>query len=296
LLITNASLEALRTGFRAEFQKGVNAKTSQYEVMTTKVPSSTKVETYGFLGDFPIFRKWVGEKRIRSMTERAYQLVNDSFEATIGIHKDKIRDDNLGLYGPLVQGWGQDAGALNDRLAFEALANGHVRVCFDGQNYFDTDHPMGREGATLHSNINAAGAVQPWYLLDCSKPLKPILLQEREAPTFQMVVDPTDSHVFKTGEYLMGGEARAAAGYTYWQLAYRSTATLNEANYKAACDAMAAIVDDEGEPAGIKPTHIVVGTSNKVAARTLFKKANLTGGESNIYFEDVVIVEAQRYA
>lgn len=294
MLITNATLEALRTGFRTEFQKGIAAQTPQYAVMTTVVPSSTKVETYGFLSGFPIFRKWLGEKRIRSMKEKAYQLVNDNFEATIGIHKDKIRDDNLGLYGPLVQGWGQDAGALSDRLAFEALANGHVRVCFDGQNFFDAEHPMGREGAAAHSNINAAGAVQPWYLLDCSKPLKPILLQEREKPNFAMVVDPTDSHVFKTGEYLMGGEARAAAGYTYWQLAYRSTATLNQENYLAAVQAMAGITDDEGEPLGIKPTHIVVGSSNKASARNLFKKANLVGGESNVYFEDVAVVEADR--
>lgn len=293
MLINNATLSALRTGLKTQFQSGLMATTALYAAMTTTVSSSTKVETYGFLGDFPVFRKWLGEKRVKSMAEKAYQLTNDDFEATIGIHKNKIKDDNLGLYGPLVKGWGEDAGSLADRLAFEALAAGHTRPCYDGQNFFDTDHPMGK-GDEPTSNMSGADAVQPWYLLDCSKPLKPLLHQQREAPTFNMVTDPEDSHVFKTGEYLMGGEARSAVGYTYWQLAHRSTATLNEDNYVAAKLAMAQLTNDEGEPLAVKPTHLVVGTSNVAAARNLIEKANKAGGESNIYFKDVILVEAPR--
>ncbi|MBI1408127.1 MAG: hypothetical protein GC145_18600 [Caulobacter sp.] len=293
MLINNATLEALRTGFKTLFQAGVKKAEPLYKAMTTVVPSSTRVETYGFLSDFPVFREWLGAKRVKSMLEKAYQLINRDFEATIGIHKNKIKDDNLGLYGPMVQGWGEDAAALNDRLAFEALALGHTKPCYDGQNYFDTDHPMGK-GDTPTSNMSGDGAVQPWFLLDCSKPLKPILLQEREAPTFHMVTDPQDSQVFLTGEYLMGAEARAAAGYTYWQLGHRCTATLNEENYVAAKEEMAALTNDEGEPLAVKPTHLVVGTSNVAAARNLIDKANLAGGESNIYFKDVTLVEAPR--
>ncbi|NBB17043.1 head protein [Caulobacter sp. SLTY] len=293
MIITVAALQALRTGFRTLFNNALKEAKPLYAAMTTTVTSSTKVETYGFLGDFPIFRKWLGPKRIKSMQEKAYQLTNDDFEATIGIHKNKIKDDNLGLYGPMVSGWAQDAGALADRLAFEALADGHLRPCYDGQNFFDTDHPMGPDD-TATSNMSGASAVQPWYLLDCSKPLKPILYQDREAPHFHMVTDMEDSHVFQTGEYLMGAEARGAAGYTFWQLAHRSTATLNEANYVAAKAAMAALKNDENESLAVKPTHLVVGTSNVAAARNLIEKANLAGGESNIYFKDVILVEAPR--
>ncbi len=293
MIITVAALEALRTGFRTLFQVGIAKATPVSDPLITTVTSSTKVETYGFLATFPIFRKWIGEKRIRSIAEKIYQLVNDSFEATIGIHKDKINDDSLGLYGPMAQGWGESAGALKDRLAFDALIHGHERPCYDGQNFFDTDHPMGPED-TATSNMSAAGAAQPWFLLDCSKPLKPILYQQRQAPTFNMVTDPTDSHVFKTGEYLMGGEARGAAGYTYWQLGFRSTQVLNAENYEAAKLAMASLKDDEGEPLEVRPTHLVVGVSNVAAARNLIGKANLAGGESNTLFNDVAVIEAKR--
>ncbi len=295
MLITQTSLQALRTGFNLLFNNGLKAAAPVSEPLVTTVNSSTKVETYGFLGDLPIFRKWLGEKRIRSLAEKAYALVNESFEATLGIHKDKINDDNLGLYGPIVTGWGKDAGQLKDRLSFDALRDGHIRACFDGQNFFDTDHPVDFAGAPT-TNMSGAGAVEPWFLVDLSKPLKPILYQERQAPAFAMVVDPTDSHVFKTGEYLMGGEARGAAGYTLWQLAHRSTATLNEANYVAAYNAMAALKNDEGEPLEIRPTHIVVGPSNRAAAKSLFEAQNKAGGESNVYFKDVVIIDAPRLA
>lgn len=291
--ITVPALEALRTGFKRNFESGLAKAQPTYEELVTVVSSSTKLETYGWLDDFPVFRRWVGAKLIKSLEERAYQLMNEDFEVTIGLHKNKIKDDNLGLYPPMVAGWGDSAGQLKDRLAYDALKNGHLRPCFDGQNYFDTDHMI---GDTTVANMSGDNSTAPWFLVDLSKPLKPLLMQTRQEPEFAMVTDPEDSHVFKTGEYLMGAEARAACGYTFWQLAYRCTGALNAANYVAACEAMAELKDSEGEPLEIKPTHIVVGTSNKVDARSLFKKANLTGGESNIWFEDVAIKESRRLA
>ena len=291
MLITRTNLETLRTGFKTDFQRGIALAAPVSDALTTPVTSSTKVETYGFLGDLPIFRKWVGEKRIKSIEEKSYQLINDDFEATIGIHKHKIDDDNLGLYSPIVQGWGQDAGQLKDSLTFAALAQGHQRPCFDGQNFFDDEHPVG-DGVA--SNMSGDDSNAAWFLVDLSKPLKPVLYQTRKAPSFAMVTDPEDSHVFKTGEFLMGSEARGGAGFTLWQLAHRCTGALNAANYEAAKEAMTSLKNDEGEPLGLKPTHVVFGSSNEAAAKTLFKAQNLAGGASNIHFNAVELIEARR--
>lgn len=293
MIINRANLEALRTGFKTNFQAGIALAAPVSGPLVTEISSSTKIETYGFLGDLPVFRKWVGEKRIKSIEEKSYQLINDDFETTLGIHKTKIEDDNLGLYAPIVSGWGQDAGDLKDLLVFQALSQGHVRPCFDGQNFFDGEHPV---GDTVKSNVSGDGSNAAWFLVDLSKPLKPILHQTRKAPSFAMVTDPEDSHVFKTGEYLMGGEARGAAGYTLWQLAHRCTGALNAANYEAAKTAMAQLTNDEGEPLGLKPTHVVFGPSNSAAAKTLFTAQNKEGGASNIYFNEVALIEARRLA
>ena len=293
MIINRANLEALRTGFKTNFQAGIALAAPVSGPLVTEISSSTKIETYGFLGDLPVFRKWVGEKRIKSIEEKSYQLINDDFETTLGIHKTKIEDDNLGLYAPIVSGWGQDAGDLKDLLVFQALSEGHTRACFDGQNFFDDEHPV---GDAKKSNVSGDGSNAAWFLVDLSKPLKPILHQTRKTPSFAMVTDPEDSHVFKTGEYLMGGEARGAAGYTLWQLAHRCTGALNAANYEAAKTAMVQLTNDEGEPLGLKPTHVVFGPSNTAAAKTLFAAQNKASGESNIYFNEVALIEARRLA
>jgi len=289
--ITTSLLEALRTGFKTDFKRGIGKVDPSWKKFATKVNSTTLIETYGWLGDFPRFRKWVGAKVIKRMAEKAYQLINDDFEVTRGIPKKQIQDDNLGLWAVQVEGWGEESAALPDRLCYDALAAGHLNECYDGQNFFDTDHPM---GGGIASNMSAPGASQPWYLLVTVKSLKPILLQEREAPHFHMVTSMEDTEVFKTGEYLAGGEARYGAGYTYWQLAYRSTQPLNAANYIAAFDTMLTYTDDEGEPLQLMPDTIVVGRSNRQLAKELFEKANLTGGESNINYKDVEILFSQR--
>jgi len=50
-----------------------------------------------------------------------YRFVGDDDTSTFLLGAREIEDDNLGLYGPIVQGWGKDAGQLKDALTFEAL-------------------------------------------------------------------------------------------------------------------------------------------------------------------------------
>lgn len=64
-----------------------------------------------------------------------------------------------------------------------------------------------------------------WYLLDTTKPVKPFIYQEREAPTYVSQTDLSSDVVFMTKKFRFGAEARAAGGYGFWQLAYGSTGT-----------------------------------------------------------------------
>lgn len=293
-IVTQALLEALRTTFSRAFEKGKTEAAVIGEFMSTPIPSTTSINTYGFLGDLPIFRKWVGEKRIKELLEKVYQLINEDYEATLGVKKTAIEDDQIGLYPALFEGWGREGKQWLDRLRFIALAQGHLRPCFDGQNFFDDDHPTFMDGGSTWSNINNANQGEAWFLLDCSQPLKPLIAQERKAPYFWWIADLMDSECAKTGIYTAYGEARGAVGYTMPFLAYRSTATLNAANYIAARDAMKAFKDDNGEPRGVRPTHLVAGISNHQKAKDVFK-ANLAGGESNTLASDAItIVQADR--
>lgn len=294
MIITQAALQALRTSFNAKFKEGKSKAKPKLAALATPVSSSTAIETYGWLGEMPAFRKWVGDKRIKSIAERAYALVNDDYEASVGIKRKQIQDDNLGLYPSMFEGWGMEAVLWPDRLITAALAAGISMPCFDNQNFFDTSHPTYNEAGDTYSNTNNVGTVQPWYLVDLSKPLKPLIFQEREAPHFWMTTNPEDSVVAETGKFGAWAEARGAAGYTMPFLAYRSTATLNAANYVAARDAMAAYVDEVGDPRGIVATDCVFGVSNRAAADDLFGKQNLAGGESNVHYNAVNRIFAER--
>lgn len=62
-----------------------------------------------------------------------------------------------------------------------------------------------------------------WFLLDTSKPVKPFVYQPRKKPEFVSQTNPDAEDVFNLKKYKFGAEARAAAGYGFWQLAFGST-------------------------------------------------------------------------
>lgn len=62
-----------------------------------------------------------------------------------------------------------------------------------------------------------------WFLLDTTKVIKPFVYQERKAPVFVSQTDPQSDDVFMRKSFKFGAEARAAAGYGFWQTCYGST-------------------------------------------------------------------------
>ncbi len=69
------------------------------------------------------------------------------------------------------------------------------------------------------ANVDASGASgNPWwYLLDVTRPLKPMVYQERKKPQFVSKTDPQNSdHVFMKKECLYGVDARCNVGFGLW--------------------------------------------------------------------------------
>ncbi|MFW2176656.1 MULTISPECIES: Mu-like prophage major head subunit gpT family protein [unclassified Moraxella] len=62
-----------------------------------------------------------------------------------------------------------------------------------------------------------------WYLLDEHMPVKPLILQIRKIPTFVKQTGMDSDDVFNRATFKFGVEARYGAGYSFWQLAYKST-------------------------------------------------------------------------
>ena len=288
MLVTAQSLDALRTAFRNDFQKGLIGWPTQWEQIATRVPSSGESNTYGWLDDWPRLREWIGDRVVKSLSENGYTLKNRPFEGTVGVKRTKIEDDTFGIYGPMMESMGQSAAEFPDELIFSLLATGFDKECHDGQNFFDDEHPLG-DGSTW-SNVQA-GAAEPWFLLDTRRPLKPLIWQDRKKPEFVSMTKIDDEAVFMAGEYRYGVDMRGEAGFSFPQLAFGSEATLTPENYAAGFENMTSRTNDDGRKLNVRPNLLVHGPNNRAAAKRLIKAMTVNGGDSNIYFEDVELLE-----
>lgn len=293
MLINKKNITNLGNGFKGSFRRGLSSRqNATWRRIATRINSMSKAEFYNWLGQFPKLRKWVGERVIKAMAAHEYSVINDKYEATIEVDREDIEDDTLGLYGPLFEEAGISAGEFPDDLVYEALLAGFTELAYDQEFFFDTDHP---EGAGVASNYQA-GAGSPWFLLDTSRALKPLIFQDRIKPEFQAQDDPSDPNVVMRDKFIYGIRARGAAGYFLWQLAYASEATLNESNFDDAVAAMMSRENDEGQNLGVRPDLLVVGPENRAAAKALIETERLTSGATNKNFRAVDVLVVPRLA
>ena len=292
MLLNTQGLASLFTSYNAAFQRGFTTVAPEWENIATLIPSNNESNLYAFLGQFPQFRKWIGDRVVKSMMTHNYTIVNETYESTVGVPREKIEDDTFGVFTPMMEEMGAAAATHPDEIMFmDILLNGNTEVGYDGQFFFDTDHPVIENGATVSkSNIDTTGGGDFWYLMDTRRPLKPLIWQVRRDYNFDTFTDLKDPEVFKRKEFLFGVDARVAGGYGLWQLAYASQNTLNATNFDTYVDAMMALKSDEGRPLGIRPNLLVCGPSNRAAARTLIQTQFLASGASNPNFQEVEVL------
>lgn len=287
ILINAANIKDAFTGFKTSFQKGLsNAPNPDYERVATTVPSTTSQENYGWLGEIPGLREWIGERFIQNLEAHDYSIKNKDYELTVGVDRNKFQDDEYGIYAPMMEQMGFSARSHPDELVFALLAAGFTTECFDGQFYFDTDHPVG-DGVV--SNMQAGGG-NPWFLLDTRRPLKPLIFQERQPMKFVSMTADTDDAVFMQKKFLYGVDGRMNVGYGYWQMAFGSKAAVDVTNYEAARDAMKSQKNEHGRPLGVNPDLAVCGSSNEAAFKKILNAELIDGGDTNTNFNDMELM------
>jgi phage major head subunit gpT-like protein len=300
MLINKAALVAVFTALKTTFNNAFTATPSTWQKIAMEVPSNSGQNDYTWLSKFPKMRRWIGAKVVKALEAYKYVVVNEDFEATVEVDRNHIEDDQLGIYQPQAQMAGYSAAQLPDELVYEVVSGGFTKRCYDGQYFYDTDHPVGaasvsnkitvalsnatlaaaqasygaartamkkfkdEEGRSLNITPNVLlvgptledmarmlltndkladdkpnpfkgtaelvvdGRIESdteWHLLDTTKPVKPFVYQPRKKPVFVSQTNPEAEDVFNLKQYKFGAEARAAAGYGFWQLAFGSTGT-----------------------------------------------------------------------
>ncbi|WP_027185686.1 Mu-like prophage major head subunit gpT family protein [Desulfovibrio inopinatus] len=279
MLVNKANLAAVYRGLKTEFQAALRGVPSDYETIADILPSTTAIEDYTWISDFPALREWIGDKIIKQLSGFKYTVVNKDFESTIAVKRNDLEDDRIGAYGLKAKATGRAAGAWPNRLIFGLLSKGWTTACYDGKAFFATDHSIAGKAC---SN-SGGGTGTAWYLLDTTQALKPLIMQLRKKPQMVVQDDPQTDSVFKRGEYLVSVEARGNAGFGLWQCAYGSKQTLDPAAFAAARAAMMSQTDDNGDPLGISPNVLVVPPTLEENALEILKAEKLADNTSNIW-------------
>jgi phage major head subunit gpT-like protein len=284
MIINSANLNAIRVGFNTSYKRGLTQAQTQYGRVATTVPSATKENKYGWLGKMPNMREWIGPRHIHGIAEHDYAIKNKPFELTIGVDRDDIKDDNLGVYDPLFVEMGESVAAHPDLLVWEALKNGFAAECYDGQYFFDTDHPvLDADGNEVSVANTDGGAGTAWFLLSTKRSLKPIIFQEREKPMFVAKDNPNDENVFRNKQFEYGTDGRWNVGYGFWQMAWGSKQTLDKAHYATARAAIMGMKGDHGRPLGLTPDLLVVPPSLEQQGLEMLKAERDAAGATNVY-------------
>jgi len=163
LIVNKANLEAVFLNLKTIFNKAFEAAPSIWQQTTMLVPSGSSQNNYNWLSRFPKMRRWMGEKFIKQFEAFKYAIVNEDWEATVAVNRNDIDDDTLGIYAPMAQEAGYSAKQLPDEIDAELKNGAFTALCYDGQYFYDTDHPVAgasvsNKGTAVLSNASQAAA------------------------------------------------------------------------------------------------------------------------------------------
>lgn len=285
ITITRALLDNLFVGFSAKFNGAFLGYKPRWQQIAMLAPSSARENHYGWLKGLKKMREWLGDRQAAALETDGYRIINKAYENTVDVSRFDLEDDQVGIYSPMFEDLGQTAAELPDQLVFALLKAGFATNCYDGQFFFDTDHPViGSDGNPTTWSNSGGGAGEGWYLLCTKRPVKPLIYQERQKAKLTRMDREEDEQVFNQAKFRYGVDTRGNVGYGLPQLAYGSKQALNAANYGAARASIMSRTGDFGRPLGLVPDTLVVSPANEAAARALLVAQKDAAGADNVWF------------
>lgn len=160
--LQTASYQAVQRDITITFNNAVKGNEPIHPVLATQVSSTSADEKYGWLGELPGMREWIGPREFKQIRAADYELKNRDWEQSLEFQKNDIDDDRMGSFKPKTEALAEEAVFHPDELLFEVMNAAGSSVCYDGQYFFDTDHVWGDSGT--QSNIvpqDIATAAEP---------------------------------------------------------------------------------------------------------------------------------------
>lgn len=158
-VVRTAALEALRTGLNTNYLAAYNSPMDTvHQMVCTPVTSEKKKILLAIADLLPQLREWTGDRVFHNAAEHSTELTNPHYELSMHVDADDVDDDEHAGYHLAAGGLGERAQRHPDVLLATLMQAAHGIIGFDGQNFFDTDHPIDvKAGTGSQSNYEASG-------------------------------------------------------------------------------------------------------------------------------------------
>ncbi len=179
--VSSEILHALTTCLSAAFTRGLSGVEPQWKRIASEVAEFVCFQ------HLRLDERFAGHQRMgwRASAGNAggygYTITNKLWESSLRVKREHIEDDQIGQYSITAERYGRMTAVFPDKLCYGLLCAGFNTLCFDGQNFFDEDHPLGDGTYSNVVGTPASDLGEPWFLIDESQVLKPIIWQPRRA-------------------------------------------------------------------------------------------------------------------
>jgi phage major head subunit gpT-like protein len=123
--------------------------------------SSVRTEVMAFTKGFPQMREWIGPRKVQSLSEYEVTITKKDNELTVGVSRDDVFFDRFQIIGDKIRGIVTAVPRHFVNYFVTLCLGGFTTKCYDGQNYFDANHPNGT-GSVFSNTTAAAISAAEW--------------------------------------------------------------------------------------------------------------------------------------
>ena len=217
---------------RSEFMQGKIAAEervlpAEFDSFTTKMPSTTRVETHTYMSELPRLYEFKGYTPRTPLVSKPYTVENKEYRiGEVIVRKTDLDDDQVGGYLRQINAIPALGQADIGRKVLDHLADGTSNLCFDGSAFFANSHTVGAgDNLDTYNAASNDGVTHKIIALRMDNPaIKPIVFQDRESLSELM----TDAGTPQADREKVSGywaDCRFGLGYGYWWDGYHLTIT-----------------------------------------------------------------------
>lgn len=147
MIVSPQAVQDLQAQFQQDFAGAFGARKDRWQEKAYRATSNAYRTVHHWLAAQPEMRKWVGARIINNLISRGFELKNEDWEYTFAVDRNDIFYDNLGAYEDRGRIAGDVAARWFEKVVTDAMLAGDTTLCWDGQYFYDVDHPVNIDDA-----------------------------------------------------------------------------------------------------------------------------------------------------